>query len=90
MKLTDITPRGRPIHDIRIPHDRINEPHEGREAAPEDEQTRASVPARGFGEVPSEGDGHGGEGEEREDGERVVSRRHFRVLEQESRRLVRV
>ena len=67
--LTDITPRWCPIHNIRIPHDGIDEPHEGREPAPEDEQAGASVPARGFGEVPGERDRGGGEGEEREDGE---------------------
>ena len=83
--LTNITPDGCPIHDIRIPHDRIHEPDERGKAAPEDEQARANVPARGFGEVPSERDRGRGKGEEREDGEHVVNSRHFRVLKQTTR-----
>ena len=35
--LTDIAPRGRPVHNIPIPNDRIDEPDERREAGPEDE-----------------------------------------------------
>lgn len=75
--LTDITPDRCPIYDIPIPHDGIDEPDERGKAAPEDEETRASVPGRSLGEMPGEGDGGGGEGEEREDGEYVVSGRHF-------------
>lgn len=73
----DITPYRGPIDDIAIPHDRIDEPDERRKAAPEDEKTRASVPCRGFGQVPSERDRGGGEGKERKDGECVVGSRHF-------------
>lgn len=75
--LTDITPDRGPIDDIPIPHDRIDEPDERRKAAPEDEKTRASVPCRGFGQVPSERDRGGGKGKERKDGECVVGSRHF-------------
>lgn len=86
----NITPDGCPIHDIRIPHDRIHEPDERGKAAPEDEQARANAPARGFGEVPSERDRGRGKGEEREDGEHVVNGRHFRVLKQTTREKRRV
>ena len=75
--LTDIAPHRCPVHDVPIPDDRIDEPDEGRKAGPKDEQAGAGVPAGGLGEVPSEGDGCGGEGEEREDGEYVVDGRHF-------------
>ena len=77
MELTDIAPDGRPIHDVPIPHDRIDEPHEGGKSSPEDKQARASVPARGLGQVPSERNRHRGEGEQREDGEYVINCRHF-------------
>jgi hypothetical protein len=43
-KLTDITPDWSPIDDVSIPDDGIDEPDERRKAAPENEQTRASVP----------------------------------------------
>lgn len=77
MELTDVTPHRRPIHDVPIPHDRVDEPDERGKAGPEDEQARASVPARGLGQVPSEWNRRGGEGEQREDGEHVVRGRHF-------------
>lgn len=85
-ELTDIAPHWCPVHDIPIPHDRIDEGHEGREAGPEDEQARAGTPAGGFGEVPSERDGRGGKGEEGEDGERVVGCRHFSSAGEERER----
>ena len=80
MELTDIAPHGRPIHDVPIPHDRIDEPHERGKSSPEDKQTRASVPARGLGQVPSKRDRDRGEGEQREDGEYVINGRHFPSL----------
>ena len=79
MLLTDVAPPGRPIHNVPIPHDRVDEPHKRRKAGPEDEQTRAGIPAESLGEVPSERDGCGCEGEEREDGENVINGRHFGV-----------
>lgn len=78
--LTDIAPHGCPVHDIPIPHDGIDERHERGEASPEDEQTRACTPTRGFGEVPGERDRRGGKREEGEDGECVVRGRHFSSL----------
>ena len=75
--LTDITPPRRPIHNIPIPHDRIDKPGEGGKPRPEDKQTRASVPAGGLREVPGERDRRRSEGEQREDGEYVVNGRHF-------------
>lgn len=86
MKLTDITPRGCPIHDISIPHDRIDEPDERGKPGPEYEQARASVPARGFGQVPSERDRGRGESEQGEYGEYVINGRHFSILSKEDKR----
>ena len=85
-RLTDIAPHGCPIHDIPVPYDRIDEPHEGGKPCPENEQTCASVPARSFSQVPCERDRGRGEGEQGEDGEYVVNGGHSRVLEERNER----
>ena len=82
--LTDIAPHRSPVDEVPIPHDRVDKPDERREAAPEDEQTRASVPGRSLSQVPGERDGGRSEGKEGEDGEYVVSGRHFRETERGS------